>query len=170
MDNFLAIDLLSAHRRLPKVPLPSQKVHSCVVIPKHLFLQDLRRSFASAQDVRRQAHVDAPRMQLMVDGVRKRSLPQVSIDLLPCCTQAVMGMPVEIMMRMPGALYVLEPRQSAPLSVTLSSAGDLVASKDLVVVHAEGQTPVRALVVANADTDDASLHYFFTAPAESAAV
>ena len=85
-----------------------------VYVPRALFMSDLHAAYRSSCVVR-QVQKDAPRFELYVNGVRHFGVPcGLSRARLPLCTQAIMGLAVELAHEA-GANIVAECKPSAPL-------------------------------------------------------
>ena len=146
--DYEAIDVVGPRRRRARVALPTREVASTVWVPRDAYLRDIRGAFRGRASIQRQAETDAPRMRLTVDGRRLTHAPALPEALVAVCTQACMGLPLELLCGAPGVACVREPPAPSPLSVTMCSSGDFVVRKDLRVDLGDGTTaPVRALVV-----------------------
>lgn len=142
-----------------EVPSDFGKHSSIVQIPRATFERDTARAFTSKEAVRRQVQIDAPRCILEVDGTRyTHGIPPLRSSLLPLCTQAVLGLPVELLHRSTSG--VLERSPHTPLVIRLSSAGDLMVRKDLRVLLHNKVVPLRVLVVATNDNPKAGVYFF----------
>ena len=165
----VAVDALVLGRRAPTFTLPEPGVESYVVVPRPAFDEDLLRSFPG-RDVRRavrsQVLIDAPRCDVEVEGVRvNETIPPGLEDVatLALCTQAVVGLAVELLHRSVG--LVMEPPrrhgggrgEAERLSIRVSLSGDFSARKRLVVYRSDGtQVPILLLVVGGGE--DVCMH------------
>ena len=161
MEDAIAVDALLPDRKAPAFALPEGGLHSCIVVPRRAFDLDLLRSFPhrdTGRAVRAQVMRDAPRCKLEVEGERVRSrVPAALCDdvrKLALCTQAVVGLPVELLHRSVG--IVMEPPRApgvrdAKLSIKVARDGEFSARKRLVVYSDGTHTPIVLCVVGRAD-------------------
>ena len=141
---FEAINVFTPNKEI-RLALPDDGVVSCVTIPRHVYTNDLATAFRDTS-VRKQVSVDAPRCHLEVDGVRCLGVPEMLPDsLLPLCTQAIMGLPVELLHKTFGC--VAEVEKHSPLKVCLTSTGDVVAHKELCIFDGTKAVPVHVSVI-----------------------
>ena len=103
------------------------------------FVRDIWNSFDhDAARARYQCAMDAPRIVLVVDGVVHTKCPDESVPahLLPLCTQAIMGMAVELLHF--SSVQVAERATKAPLVIHLSNDSEsLFAYKGLRTLPAD---------------------------------
>ena len=126
----VASDLVSFGRRRT-VPILDPECACCVHVDRRDFLQDILRAFKNSASVRRQAAIDAPRCSLEVDGLRRNLIDNIPPHLLPFCTQAVVGLPIELL-HFAGHHVI----GSSPLSIKLLSCGDFVITVQATIVDA----------------------------------
>jgi hypothetical protein len=175
MDDACAVDVLWPERRhAVRLALPTRAMSSVVVIPRSLFDADLLSAFlprnreTRATLVYRQVDLDAPRSHVYVDGVRVRSAAAADCcglrndRLLALLTQAVVGLPVELLHR--AGHCVMEPPRtlkasSSPLTVrVLSDSGDFMAHKALAIAGADPERPRVFVVFLAAVGDHVHMH------------
>lgn len=162
---FVAVEAILPRRRQLSLPIPEPGLTSSVVIPRVMYLEDVRSAFHSDAHVRRQASIDAPRMRVVVDGVRCLRATTLNTELLAICTQASLGLPVQLM-HASGDVYILEPRTKTPLCVTVASTGDFVVSKDLDVAHGNRETQIRIIVIGMSESNEVVIEFFAHAPSQ----
>lgn len=128
-----------------------------VAMERRVFEADLRAAFATTSATR-QANLDMPRSVVLVDGVRLKRADAVAPSLHAFCTQAVVGLAVQLLCD--EARVVAECAAKTPLRVAIHT-GDatVVASKRLRVLDADTETPVTLLV--HLDGDAAWIRYVF---------
>jgi len=140
--------------------LDKEQPHAAsVAMERRVFEADLRAAFATAASATRQANLDMPRSVVLVDGVRLQRADAVAPRLHAFCTQAVVGLAVQLLCD--EARVVAECAAKTPLRVAIHT-GDatVVASKRLRVLDdAERSTPVTLLV--HLDGDAAWIRYVF---------
>lgn len=166
MDAFEAVDAIPdfgsrrCRRQMACALVPSPDVRCSVVdVPRRAFLADVRAAFASDDAVRRQIEIDAPRSNIVCDGARVADeAPPLARDVLPVCTQAVLGSAVEMLHR--GSDGVLEPARRAPMCVSVSTCGDFLVRKDLRVLRGGEARGVRVLIVAPRSSGTVRIYYF----------
>jgi len=139
----------------------SGRPHAAIVaMERRVFEADLRAAFSTAASATRQADVDMPRSVVLVDGVRLKRADAVAPSLHAFCTQAVVGLAVQLLCD--EARVVAECAAKTPLRVAIHT-GDatVVASKRLRVLDADAErcTPVTLLV--HLDGDAAWIRYVF---------
>lgn len=87
------------------------------------FEDDLCGSLRDDDSVRRQLRVDVPRSVVRVDDVRAASPDPIPSRVARFCTQAVMGLPLEILHRSLGDVSVVcECRPCVPMTVAVWTA------------------------------------------------
>lgn len=155
MEEIVAVDALLADRRVPMFLLPEEGLQSYIVVPRAAFDEDLLRAFPHrnvGRAVRAQVLLDAPRCRVEVEGKRVyTSVPSVlynDLPILALCTQAVVGLPVELLHRSVG--LVMEPSRETQLDTRLNikvwKSGEFVAHKRLLVYDREDPVPIILLV------------------------
>lgn len=163
-EPFLAVDLDG------DIAWPCRNVISSVLVTRSRYDADLRRAFASADEVRAQARLDFPRSSVEIDGSLRTTPPvHVPIRDLAWCTQSVMGLPVERLHR--AGLAALEPaadcKGGRAMHVRLDSAErEVVAWKALRVLPLAADPALHAtlavLVLVHAQRDHVRIDYVQT--------
>ena len=156
MDDAIAVDVLLPTRNLPQFALPRGEIQSYIVVSRETFDEDLLRSFSSRERmsaIKNQVFIDSPRCCIEVDGVRTKSIPPIAdARKLALCTQAVLGLPVELLHRSVG--LVMEPQcceVDKGLIIKVSNDGDFTAHKRLVVFTNGVRHPVVLFLVGRKD-------------------
>ena len=122
-----SVDVYWSSYRIPAVALdPHISARARVYLSKDLFFQDVMSSFRNHSDLVRQVEMDVPRMNVWLNGLRCVDARPLFDDakaasLLPACTQAVMGLPVQMMHSHDA--FVAECAPATPLRVYLSTDG-----------------------------------------------
>lgn len=161
MEDMIAVDAMLSNRATPTFLLPERGVQSYIVVPRRAFDDDLMRAFPhrdAERAVKAQVLVDAPRCRLEVEGVRVHSsIPDAlseDVRMLAVCTQAVVGLPVELLHRSVG--LVMEPSRDSTLDRGLTirawSGGDFIAHKRLLIYYDDQLIPI-VLLVQGGDDD-----------------
>lgn len=141
---FEAINVFTPSKEI-HIALPDDNVISSVTVPKGVFTSDLA-SASRTSCVRKQVSIDASRCHLEVDGVRCLDIPETLPEsLLPLCTQAIMGLPVDLLQR--SFDCVVETEKRSPLKVCLTSSGDIVAHKQMRIFNGNQTFPVDVSVI-----------------------
>ena len=165
-EEVIAVDALTFGRRAPTFVLPEPNIRSYIVVSRSAFDDDLLRAFPSrdvGRAVREQLLLDAPRCDVEVEGARvHRTIPSaLDVSKLALCTQAVVGLPVELLHRSVG-LVMEPPRQQggvdAKLTIKVSQSGDFSAHKRLVVYRHDDGARVPILLFVLGSSDDVHMH------------
>ena len=152
---FDCIDLLEIGRETCRI---EAGIDCTVYVKKSFFDVDLLRGFATPEEGFKQLSKDAPRSEFIFNGLRYTFPPQIMpLSLMPYCTQAVMGLPVEILHQNLG----LVRETGTPLHIrAYTFATPLVhASKDLLVKCENVWKVVNVAVLVVSDT--VIIHYKF---------
>lgn len=141
----VAIDAMTYGRRFPRFALPRPGMESCIVVARQYFDDDLLCAFpmrGRMESIRRQVEVDAPRCRLEIEGIRIASVPcafEYGERILALCTQAVMGLPVELLHRSIGMVTepLREETRDGEMVIRVKKDGEFVVHKRLTL-HAYG--------------------------------
>lgn len=121
---------------------PDEEVVTTVHFTRHSFMKDLLRYFKDEASIRRQVELDAPRCRLEVGGVRTKGVPSLPSHLLAVCTQAVLGLPLELLHMSGYSVLEVFPRPSQ-LFLSVHECGSFTVMKRMLLLsRTHRATPV----------------------------
>ena len=160
MTDFEAVDVwcLCSNR----APLLRRHAPHIVYVQKITYDSDLLPGQQAVADVYAQLSKDIPRSRVFMNGSRiTRICPDIPVALWRYCTQAVMALPVELLLRSFAAV-VAERLTTSPLRIEASTRAVIATKKlDIRTPEDDDRFPVTITVCASVDDPNVVIVFDF---------
>lgn len=126
-DDFLQVHFVQGIEQSVGIDASTGASH-LIYVEKHVYDADLAACLRSASATQRQLRIDIPRCEFFVDGFPGH-IAEIPCDLARFCTQCVMAIPLELLLRSGG--IVAERRPLLPMSVDVWCNSTITVCKPL---------------------------------------